>query len=778
MTRLIQQHHGRVVDSPGDNLLAEFASVVDAVRCAVAIQEDLKTKNAELPEQRQMQFRIGINLGDVIVEGERLYGDGVNIAARLESLADAGGICISGKVFEEVETKLALNYEYLGEQTVKNIAKPVRVYRVATEILSPLAAEDQLQSRARQQAATASLPDDRGSDSQPSSPGKSEPKSSKPWRMMGAVSLLLIAGVIIGVRYFSFLTPSLQPPIPNTQPPLSTQDSALRTQAPQALALPDKPSLVVLPFVNMSGDPGQEYFSDGMTEDLTTALTRVSGLFVISRNSAFTYKGKAVNVKEVSRELGVRHVVEGSVQKAGDRVRINAQLVDATTGHHVWAERYDRELKDIFTLQDEVIQKIVFALKVKLTAEEQARFKRFPTDNLEAYDFFLRGAESFYRSTKEANAQARQMFEKALELDPQYAGAYAWLGWTYFYDWLFQWSLDPQNLERAFELAQRARALDDSVPEAHQLLSWVYLWMKNQPEQALAEAERAITLDPNYADSYAILANVLSIVGRPQEAIGVAEKAVRLDPRGPGAAGYLYQLGVAYQLTGRLEEAIATLKQALMHDPNFQFAYTNLAGSYVWQWGWQLSQDPQGLEQAFEAAQKALALNDSFLWAHAALGAVYLSQKQHDRARAEAERAIALDPNLAVGYMVLAAILNATGKLEEALGVAEKAVHLDSSNPLFLFELGQAYCLSGRHEEALATLQKFLTHYPNLLHAQLFLASAYSEAGREEEARAAAAEVLRISPTFSLEVMKQRAPDTDPAVIERQVAALRKAGLK
>jgi adenylate cyclase len=266
------------------------------------------------------------------------------------------------------------------------------------------------------------------------------------------VSVGLLGGIVI-LLYPSFL-------------PFIIHPSSFITQEaqPPLLPLPDKPSIVVLPFVNMSKDPEQEYFSDGITENLTTDLSQLSGFFVISRNSAFTYKGKAVNVKEVSRELGVRHVVEGSVQKAGDRVRINAQLVDTMTGHHVWTERYDRELKDIFTLQDEVIQKIVFALKVKLTPEEQERFRRTPTDNLEAYDFFLRGVGSFYRSTTEANAQARQLFEKAIALDPQYAGAYAWLGWTYWMEWVFHSSQDPQrDLERAFELAQRARALDDSV---------------------------------------------------------------------------------------------------------------------------------------------------------------------------------------------------------------------------------------------------------------------------------------------------------------------------
>ena len=360
MTTLIQQHRGRVVDSPGDNLLAEFASVVDAVRCAAEIQHDLKTRNAELPDQRQMHYRIGINLGDVIVEGERLYGDGVNIAARLESLAEPGGICISGTVYEHVENKLALNYEYLGEQTVKNIARPVRVYRVKIDG----------ETGATVGAARRGRP-------------SSQPRKMRPAYRWIIAGLVLLAVVGVAVRYWSSPIPSTQPPAPSTQ------------AAPAALPLPDKPSLVVLPFVNMSEDPKQEYFSDGFTEDLTTALTKVSGLFVIARNSAFTYKGKAVDIKAVSRELGIRYVLEGSVRRADSRVRINAQLVDGLSATHVWAESYDRELKDIFAVQDEVRQKIVFALKVKLTPEEQARFKRAPTANLEAYDFLLRGGSLF-----------------------------------------------------------------------------------------------------------------------------------------------------------------------------------------------------------------------------------------------------------------------------------------------------------------------------------------------------------------------------------------------
>jgi tetratricopeptide (TPR) repeat protein len=464
------------------------------------------------------------------------------------------------------------------------------------------------------------------------------------------------------------------------------------------------------------------------------------------------------------------------VRRDANQVRINAQLVDATTGHHLWAERYDRELKDLFALQDEVRQKIVLALKVKVTPEEQERFKRFPTENLEAYDFLLRGVEYMYRFTKEANAQARQMFERARALDSQYAGAYAWLGWTYALEWIFRWRQDPKNLEQAFELAQRARTLDDSLPDAHRLLGFLYLHGKKQPEQAIAEIERTVILDPNYADGYAHLAEGLSFAGRPEEAIRVAQNAIRLNPRHP--AWYLMELGIAYLMAGRVQEAIATHKQALRYDPNYHPAYMNLAFSYVFEWIWQLSQDPQTLERAFEAAQKVVALNDSLPWGHTALGEVYLWQKQHEKALAAAERAIVLDPNDSDGYGLRAEILSFAGRPEEALEWAEKARRVGALNPYYdLFQLGQVYCMSGRYEEAIAMLQRYLSHNPNL-HAQLVLAIAYSELGRTEEAQAAAAEVMRISPNFSLEVWRQRVPYKDPAIIERHITALRKAGLK
>src|SRR2546426_1911230 len=378
---LIHQHRGRIVGTAGDSVLAEFASVVDAVRCAVEIQQQLKARNADLPAHRRMEFRIGINLGDVMVEGEQIYGDGVNVAARLQGLADAGGISISGTSYDQVENKLALTYEYLGEQAVKNIAKPVRMYRVLIESELAAAASKSVLRQAQHE------------------------RSEK--RRVGTAHLaraaLVVVGLLIGGGIVTFLYPSL--------PTLITRHSSLVTQEaqPPLLPLPDKPSIVVLPFVNMSGDPKQEYFSDGLTEDLTTELSKLSGLFVIARNSAFTYKGKAVKVQEVSKELGVRYALEGSVRKADSQVRITAQLIDATTGGHVWSERYDRPLHDLFALQDEIVQQIVTTLQLQLTLAEQGVLTHKGTDNLEAYDAYLRGVEAYLRRTQEANAQARQL---------------------------------------------------------------------------------------------------------------------------------------------------------------------------------------------------------------------------------------------------------------------------------------------------------------------------------------------------------------------------------
>jgi adenylate cyclase len=511
----VAHHGGRVVDAPGDNVLAEFASVVGAVQSAVDIQRELRALNVALPRPRQMWFRIGINLGDVIVEGERLYGDGVNIAARLEGLAEGGGICLSGTAYDQIEGKLPFACEFLGEQTVKNIARPVRVYRLRLE------------------------------------PGPSMPapaKSANRGLLMGGIGILSIAMLLVAWAGWHWLRPP---------------ESA-------GLPLPDRPSLAVLPFANLSKDPTQEYFSDGVTEDLITGLSKVSGLFVIARNSVFTYKGTPVKVREVGRDLGVRYVLEGGVQRAGSRVRITAQLVDATTGYHIWAERYDREVNDIFALQDEVTQHIVRAMAVKLTEAEKARPGRAPTGVLEAYDLVLRGHEERKRATREGNAEARRLFVKALDLDPDYAAAYAGLSWTHLQSWQFLWSADRENLERARELAERAMALDSTLVDAYHLLGQIFLWRKEH-DRAIAQAERAVAVAPNDADSYETLAEILGWSGRAEESIRVIRHAMRLNPRYPYF--YLWTLGHALYLTERRQEALETFGKIVQLNPNFVAAY-------------------------------------------------------------------------------------------------------------------------------------------------------------------------------------------------------------
>ena len=514
---------GRVVDAPGDNVLAEFASVVGAVETAVEIQRELRARNHPLPASRRMQFRIGINLGDVIVEGPRLYGGGVNIAARLEGLAEGGGICLSGTAYDQVEGKLSFGYDFIGEHSVKNIARPVRVYRVRFE------------------------------------PGVSPGLSSRPrranrrrvTRVVGALAVLILLGIGAWAGW-DWLNGSL----------------------PSALTLPDRPSVAVLPFANLSQDPAQEYFSDGVTEDLITGLSKVSGLFVIARNSAFTYKGKAVKVDDVGRDLGVRYVVEGGVQRAGNRVRITAQLVDATTGYHIWAERYDREIRDVFALQDEVTEQIISALAVELTVAEQGRMGRAPTGDPGAYDLVLRGQDERRRATREANAEARRLFVKAMDLDPQYARAYVGLSWAHLQNWQFLWSTGPESLERARELAERAIALDDTLIEGHSLLGQIYLW-KKEHDRAIAQAERAVALGPSNADGHETLAEVLAWAGRPEDSIRVIRQAMRLDPHYPYF--YLWTFGHASYLLERNQDALDAFNRIKRQNPNFLPAHAYLA---------------------------------------------------------------------------------------------------------------------------------------------------------------------------------------------------------
>jgi len=532
---LIEQHHGRFVNSAGDSVLAEFASVVNAVQCAVEIQSTLKAENANVPPDRRMEFRIGVNLGDVMVDGEQIYGDGVNVAARLESLAEPGSIFISGSVHEQVGNKLALGYQDLGEQSVKNIAKPVRVYRVLLETGGATPRETRRVARKYLRRGVFSI-----------------------------AALAIIATTVVLVQHLS-----LKPPTPSASiPPAQTP----------ALPLPDKPSIAVLPFTNMSGDRDQEYFSDGITDDLTTALSRLPDLFVIARTSAFTYKGKAIKVQEISQQLGVKYVLEGSVRKADNQVRITAQLVDATTGDHIWAEHYDRALRDIFALQDEIVRRIVTTLNLQLNLTEQGVRVVKQTDNLEAYDYFLRGLEFSQNSARETSEKARQMFEKAIELDPKYSDAYAWLGFVQHRDMIQQWSHDPHGFDEVIQLEQRSIALDNSNAFAYARMSFAYT-AKEQYDLAITAAERALALDPNLPFGHNAMALALTASGKPAEALVAVHKAMRLDPQEQYPSSLIE--GRSYLLLGRYEEAMPPLKTHLARYSNDVAARLYLIACYV-----------------------------------------------------------------------------------------------------------------------------------------------------------------------------------------------------
>ena len=562
MTSLIQQHRGRVVDSPGDNVLAEFTSVVDGVQCAVTVQKELQARNTELPEDRRMEFRIGINLGDVIEEEDRIYGDGVNIAARLEALADPGGICISKTAFDQIETKLPLGYEYLGEQPVKNIPKPVGAYRVLMEPRVTVAEEIEKE------------------------------KAVPVWRrkaMLAGGATLVLAVIAALIWNFYFRRPPME----------------VASVEKMAYPLPDKPSIAVLPFVNMSDDPKQEFFSDGVTEEIITALSKTPKMFVIARNSTFSYKGKPVKVNQVAEELGVRYVLEGSVRKAGDRVRITAQLIDALTGHHLWAERYDKDLKDIFTLQDEITMKIIAALQVKLTQGEEARLSAKGTDNLEAYLKCLQAKEHVGHVNKEDNALAKQLAEEAIALDPEFSEAYRVLGSTHWMDIIVGSSKSPkESLKRAFELTKKAIALDESNATAHGTLGWLFV-LKRQHDKGIAEAERAVALDPNSAFANFNMGRVLRFAGRPEEAIAWHKKAIRQDPMPSGP--YLFGLAHAYWLAGRYEEAVPVCKKAILVSPKSMAAHLYLAATYV---------SLGRIEEARTEAQEVLRIDPKFSLVH------------------------------------------------------------------------------------------------------------------------------------------------------------------
>ena len=531
---IVQEHRGRVVDSPGDNILAEFASIVDAVDCAVVIQRELKVRNAELPENRRMEYRIGVNLGDVIEEEGRLYGDGVNITARIENLAEGGGICISGTAYDQVGKKLPLLYEYLGQHKVKNIDKPVRVYRIIPETESHGTMIGGRQTRQRLGI------------------------------FLGLALLCLSAAIAVWWHFPWRWNSPVRKAIPIEK-------------APHILA--GKASIVVLPFQNLSGDPEQEYFSDGITNDLITDLSRFRDLFVIASNTAFTYKGKAVRIKDLGRELGVRYVLEGSVQRVGERVRVNAQLIEAQTEHHLWAERYNRKLKDLLAVQDEIIKTIVVKLAIKIGETERTRALKKETGSLEAYDYKLRGMEFLLRRERAPNRQARRMFEKAIELDPRYASAYLGLSRTYLQEFYYGWTEFPdQVLQKAHDLAQKALSIDNSLAGAHAVLGEVYN-RRQQDVLAVGELNRAIELNPNDTDSYSLLGMVMLYQGRADEAAHLLETSMRFDPH--TTPGTSMNLGLAYYLKGSYEEAINLLQRGVARRADFVGTHIALAAAYA-----------------------------------------------------------------------------------------------------------------------------------------------------------------------------------------------------
>ncbi|RWM65577.1 MULTISPECIES: adenylate/guanylate cyclase domain-containing protein [Mesorhizobium] len=492
----IAVHNGRVIKRTGDGALVEFRSVVDAVRCALEVQNGMVERNAGVPQDRRIEFRIGIHLGDVVEESDGdLMGDGVNIASRLEGVAAPGAICLSEDAYRQVKTRLDLSVSDLGPKQLKNIAEPVRVYSLRV--------------------------------------GTAEAKAT------------------------------------------ATSESV--TSRP-ATAPPPKLSVAVLPFANMSGDTEQEYFADGISEDIITALSKLSQLFVIARNSTFTFKGRNVNVLEVGRNLGVRYVLEGSVRKSGNRVRITAQLVDATTGGHLWAERFDRDLTDIFAVQDDVTQQIVGALALNLTEGDQQRLATEHTDNLEAYDYFLRGREQLWRFTREQNSQGRDLLQRAIELDPKFAPAYAFLAFANMLDYGNQWSPSSStSMQQAEVFATRAVALDNRYPYAHWALGIIELYSRRH-DVAIGEAKRLIALAPNLPEGHENLGIALHYSGRSAEALGCVDRAMALNPYYPDV--YLhFQAQAMFQLR-RYEEAIGILKRRLVRNPDTDVSRVLLAASY------------------------------------------------------------------------------------------------------------------------------------------------------------------------------------------------------
>jgi adenylate cyclase len=483
---------GRIVKTMGDGILVEFPSVVDGVRNALSLQGAMRRRNTDIPEEIRIEFRVGVNLGDVIIEGDDIHGDGVNIAARLEGLCEPGEVYVSGEVHDQVAGKLEASFENLGEQTVKNIAKPVRIYRVSEEVKIAVKPE-------------------------PQTPDTSSPNH-------------------------------------------------------------DKPSIAVLPFDNMSNDPEQEYFSDGMAEDLITDISKISGVSVTARNSSFAFKGQSIDVMEIAKKLRVKHIVEGSVRKMGDRLRINAQLIDGTDGRHIWAERYDGNMAEIFEFQDDIRKQIVAALQVSLTPTDKVFAERKPTDSFEAYDLFLKGRSNFYHFTPEHLLEAIMCLEEAIEIDPKFGDAYGYLSFCHWYGWIDMWPGFDDTLDRAHELAEMGVALDGTSAIALTRLGWVQTWMRRY-DQAVTNSEKAIALAPNNAEVYANYGDVLNYWGNPERGLEMVEKAFSLDTFHP--PNWEMYAGISHLLMRQYDKAVTRFSRSIEQSPIYVHSHECLAWAYV-----------------------------------------------------------------------------------------------------------------------------------------------------------------------------------------------------
>ena len=522
----------------------------------------------------------------------------------------------------------------------------------------------------------------------------------------------------------------------------------------------------------MSGDPDQEFFSDSVTEEIISKLAKNPRITVIARNSTFTYKGEAVKVQQVAQELDVNHVLEGSVRKAGDRIRITAQLIDAATGAHLWTETYERKLQDIFAVQSDIALHIAAALGEEFLAAETELVRHVPTQDLSALGLCQKGEALYWDLDEESNAVAQQLFRKATELDPGFAFAHAMLGialWTEY----SVWNPDPQILKEAEQLGLKAASLDSGVVEPHALLAMVYS-SKGQFAQAEAEGRRVLAIEPNNAEAYRLMGDIYNWTGRPEEAIESLTKAIRLNPR--HRWNYLTSLATSYLNTGRDQDANDALAQALVLDPNRAAIHSQLANVYLDRWVIQQDEGPEILAQALEAAGKGVALDDDDLWGHLYLCLIHLWRKEYDQAVCEAERMIAIAPQAAEGYALLADIYTYVGRLEEAAELAGKAEQI---NPAVTWPFRRLYRLTCRLEDAAAVVRKSpVLDRSGSFWAHIDLAIINSELGRAEEAKAEAAEIPKLAPNFSVDVYGERIPYKDPAQAERDMAALRKAGLE